>query len=370
MRKLDFLSDFPKAYIFQKSSNKTTFGGFLTLVYIFIVFLIAIAYVYNYYANDKYIISYIYYESIETHDKQKELRTDPEYDPTLYFNFEIFDQKGESLNKNFIIVDMKKGTILERNEYYQYKVSELDIVVIYKCLDMNCDLQPEDKKYENQLFYYFGLRRQAFSLNLQDKNQPIQLDNTEYISFLKMNQNFMQSVKAFWEIIRVKEEKGLFDNYIGNKKEKIGGTFSDSFDFYNIQSRPVDMDMDNIYFPKLNLSGIYKPIFEFQISNDFSRTVEYIRNEISIFDVIANICSLSIAIFNGFRLGFDFFYSQNFDNYKIIDKILTAKGKSREKKINDAKFDRSFPLLNENELNEEEEKDVDKINLITDIESE
>ena len=359
MRKLDFLSDFPKAYIFQKSSNKTTFGGFLTLVYIFIVFLIAIAYVYNYYANDKYIISYIYYESLETYDKKKELIKDPEYNPTLYFNFEIFDQKGESLNKNFIIVDMKKGTILERNEYYQYKVSELDIVVIYKCLDMNCDLQPEDKKYENQLFYYFRLIRQAFSLNLQDKNQPIQLDNTEYISFLKMNQNFMQSVKAFWEIIRVKEEKGLFDNYIGNKKEKVGGTFSDSFDFYNIQSRPVDMDMDNIYFPKLNLSGIYKPIFEFEIANDFSRTVEYIRNKISIFDVIANICSLSIAIFNGFRFGFDFFYSQNFDNYKIIDKILTAKGKSREKKINDAKFDRSFPLLNENELNEEEEKDVD-----------
>ena len=370
MRKLDFLSDFPKAYIFQKSSNKTTFGGFLTLVYIFIVFLIAIAYVYNYYANDKYIISYIYYESIETHDKQKELRTDPEYDPTLNFNFEIFDQHLEPLNKNFIIVDMKKGTILKRNKYYRYKVSELDIGVIYKCLDMNCDLQPEDKKYENQLFYYFGLIRQAFSLNLQDKNQPIQLGNTKYISFLKMNQNFMQSVKAFWEIIRVKEEKGLFDNYIGNKKEKVGGTFSDSFDFYNIQSRPVDMDMDNIYFPKLNLSGIYKPIFEFEIANDFSRTVEYIRNKISIFDVIANICSLSIAIFNGFRFGFDFFYSQNFDNYKIIDKILTAKGKSREKKINDAKFDRSFPLLNENELNEEEEKDVDKINLITDIESE
>ena len=185
-----------------------------------------------------------------------------------------------------------------------------------------------------------------------------------------INQNIPQLIRADWEVIKVIEEKGLFDNYIGNKKEKVGGTFSDSFDFYNIQSRPVDMDMDNIYFPKLNLSGIYKPIFEFQISNDFSRTVEYIRNEISIFDVIANICSLSIAIFNGFRLGFDFFYSQNFDNYKIIDKILTAKGKSREKKINDAKFDRSFPLLNENELNEEEEKDVDKINLITDIESE
>ena len=48
MRKLDFLSNFPKAYIFQQSSNKTTFGGFLTIIYVFIVLLIAFTYVYNY----------------------------------------------------------------------------------------------------------------------------------------------------------------------------------------------------------------------------------------------------------------------------------------------------------------------------------
>ena len=40
MRKLDFLSNSPKTFIFEKSSNKTTFGGSLTLIYIFIVFLI------------------------------------------------------------------------------------------------------------------------------------------------------------------------------------------------------------------------------------------------------------------------------------------------------------------------------------------
>ena len=58
MRQLDFLSDSPKTFIFQKSSNKTTFGGSLTLIYIFIVFLIAFTYIYNYYVNDKYTISY------------------------------------------------------------------------------------------------------------------------------------------------------------------------------------------------------------------------------------------------------------------------------------------------------------------------
>ena len=37
MRIIDFLSDSPKTFIFKKSSNKTTFGGFLTLIYGLIV---------------------------------------------------------------------------------------------------------------------------------------------------------------------------------------------------------------------------------------------------------------------------------------------------------------------------------------------
>jgi len=52
IRKLDFFSNSPKTFVSEKSSNKTTLGGSLTLIYIFIVFLIAITYAYNYYAND------------------------------------------------------------------------------------------------------------------------------------------------------------------------------------------------------------------------------------------------------------------------------------------------------------------------------
>ena len=172
-----------------------------------------------------------------------------------------------------------------------------------------------------------------------------------------MLQNIPQLAWANWEVIKVTEEKGLFDNYIGNKKEFIGGKFSSSI--YHVNAKN--------YFDELIIDGkksYIKQIFYFIIKNNFNSIVEYRRNNISIFDIIANICSLSLTIFNGFQFGFSFFYSQNFDNYKIIDKILASKGKSREKKINDVKFDKSFPLLNE--MNEEEEKDVDKINLITD----
>ena len=58
MRIIDFLSDSPKTFIFKKSSNKTTFGGFLTLIYGLIVLIMSILFYIDYHINDKYIISY------------------------------------------------------------------------------------------------------------------------------------------------------------------------------------------------------------------------------------------------------------------------------------------------------------------------
>ena len=364
MRKLDFLSNSPKTFIFEKSSNKTTFGGSLTLIYIFIVFLIAITYAYNYYANDKYIISYIKDQKSILIKQQEEFKNDPKYNPTLNFSIDLLDQiTNESLSENFIILG-PNGKILERNKFYSYKVSDFGFYIYYKCLNLNCDLQPEDKnKYENQVYYKIALKEQMFILNLQNNNQPIDLIDGYYLRMLIMNQNIPQYISANWEVIKVTEEKGLFDNFIGNKKELIGGKISSSFNYFNFKSTIIKIKIDDEI-------SYYKPIFGFAILTDYNSIVEYRRKKISIFDILANICSLSLTIFHGFQFGFSFFYSQNFDNYKIIDKILTSKGKSREKKINDAKFDKSFPLLNENEMNEEEEKDVDKINLITDSVSE
>ena len=37
MNKLDFLSGAPKTLIFEKSSNKTNFGGVLTIIYLIIL---------------------------------------------------------------------------------------------------------------------------------------------------------------------------------------------------------------------------------------------------------------------------------------------------------------------------------------------
>ena len=56
MKKVDFLSGVPRTYIFEKNSNKTLFGGFLTIIYLLILFLLAFVYIYNYEMNNTLII--------------------------------------------------------------------------------------------------------------------------------------------------------------------------------------------------------------------------------------------------------------------------------------------------------------------------
>ena len=240
MRKLDFLSNSPKTFIFQQSSNKTTFGGFLTMIYIFIVFLIAFTYIYNYYANDKYIISYNEYFKPLTRNEIDEKEKDREYNPTLDFAFDLSYYNDESLSDNFILVDFNKKTILKRKIFYAYNVSELNIGILYKCLDMNCSLQSEDQIIEN-LGYKIELIHQKFDLNLQDKTQPMVLGNNVFTKNYVFYSSYLQQKIAHWEIIKVKEEKGLFDNFIGNKKEIIGGQLSDIVDeiIFNTEDRAL-----------------------------------------------------------------------------------------------------------------------------------
>ena len=85
-------------------------------------------------------------------------------------------------------------------------------------------------------------------------------------------------------------------------------------------------------------------------------------NERSIFDPIANICSLALTIYNAFILVFCGFYSNNYDNYKIVKKILSKGGKPYNK-INEKRellqlsddLDKNDALIKSNIKNNEEE---------------
>ena len=370
MRKIDFLSNPPKTFIFQKSSNKTAFGGVLTIIYLLIILIIAFTYIYNFVVNDKYIISYINSYEPKTDKEISELRKDPNLNPTLNFVFKLFDMFGDPLSNNYLLMNMSTNSLLDRNTIYKCRVSDLKISVIYNCSDMNCSLRQEDQKYENQFFFTFVLWRQSYIINLQDKEQPIILgDNNYLISQSVMNQDVARTVTNYWRIINITEEKGLLDNFIEKKKKFIGGDIYQS-ESGNIKSVIVNTDIT----PGYNFHGIYKPIFHIGIDNDFDNYVEYKRKRVSEFSLIANICSLALTIFNGFRFGFNFFYSEKFANYEVIDKILSSKRKSKQKKIVETKFDKSFPLLSINEMKDveieekEEEKNENKTDRLIEIE--
>ena len=90
MKKLDFISGAPKTFIFQQDSNKTNLGGLLTILFIIAMLIIIYSYIYEYFANDKYNISYYYnevhYEDEELNDLYNNEKLYPELTYLLFSN--------------------------------------------------------------------------------------------------------------------------------------------------------------------------------------------------------------------------------------------------------------------------------------------
>ena len=81
MHSLDFLSQSPKNFIYQKETNKTNFWGLLFLFYIIIMFFISLAYLLDYFMNDNYIIEYSQVLNTLSENKQN-IIDNPETNPT------------------------------------------------------------------------------------------------------------------------------------------------------------------------------------------------------------------------------------------------------------------------------------------------
>ena len=124
MRLLDFLSNSPKNYIFEKDSNKTTFGGVLTILYLIVLFIMAFIFLYNYEINSKYIITYNHYQKSLSLEEFDSKINDPKYNPTLEFIFSLENIWHEPLfHDNFILVNYNTGDKIEINEPIKLKYS-------------------------------------------------------------------------------------------------------------------------------------------------------------------------------------------------------------------------------------------------------
>ena len=106
---------------------------------------------------------------------------------------------------------------------------------------------------------------------------------------------------------------------------------------------------ENIKILAILSTGIYLD-FENYIDN-------YSRKKKSIWTSFANICSLSLTIYNGFIFVFCGYYSNNFDNYKIIEKILS---KNHNKNINNNKINYKKNINSNDNIMVELSDDLDK----------
>ena len=127
-----------------------------------------------------------------------------------------------------------------------------------------------------------------------------------------------------WRTIVYTEEQGI---------SRIFGKSNDFYGGYFTEETPINIGKGNIFEKD---GKYYRNVFaiipSLQVITIKSFYDLYSRRKKSIFDPIANICSLSLTIYNSFLFLFCNYYSNNFDNYKIIEKIVTEKSKSHKKR--------------------------------------
>ena len=233
MRALDFLSDSPKNYIFQKKAHKTNFGGILFLLYCIIMTIISLSYILDFALNDKYEVEYLRIEN-QTLDKDlPALDDDPNYNPTLTFNL-VFTQP---LSKQFKIYYIQNGKFYIKDFFDCFyaslnkpgkcfsldsKVSDLNFAVLYFCgNDSKCSINEEDSSIsENTIEFY--LEVPLGKIYHQNNLKPI-LDDKIFNTIISLPSNFktLKHLILNWKVIIYKEKKEFQDYWINYSIQKL-----------------------------------------------------------------------------------------------------------------------------------------------------
>lgn len=323
MHDIDIISKSPNNFIFQKNSNKTTFGGCLTIVYVLSVIIIFYYYEFKFFSDVNYqITSYVSQKFVLNKNEQLKFGESKKYNPILQIKFSLYDNNNEPLSDKFILYDWSNEQIIPRDKIIKRRVSDIFISVFYQCPknDNQCEIDSVDRKSKYELrFEYRG-----FYLDLQSEN-PLDLldENIFHSAYLYFNPDSKIEASYKWTVVRCEDEKGLFDFSESNQNKKIkendniyiGGKF---------QKYDTIILSKNTIYPKIKDKRF---VFDFKVYgikhiNNFIYE-DYKRKEKSIFDYFAYIFSYWFSLYNGLSFFITTLYSQSFDKYKIIENILS-----------------------------------------------
>ena len=367
MKILDFISGAPKTFIFQKSSNKTNLGGILTVLFVIAILLIISAYIYDYVTNEKYIVSY--YNEVKFYQ-------DNEYDiiynnktlyPDLTYHLELKQAIGnDSIIKDIKILDFSKNEI-PLNKERTTSVVNLGFYILYKCKNENdCSLREEyNNKSSTNIFFLLFVYNGSFC-DHQNPKSPIKR-GVSYKVFPFTIGDHIEYNLFDWNIITYKEEKS-FSGMLRTKEETYGGEFisSDKFSIPSKSIEKVKMTNENgevEYYQVVSLMSYF--------TDNFGHYTYYSRNKITIWDSIANACALISTLYGIVTFIFCGLYSNSFDNYKIIEKIISRSSYLNIREINNKTPKEQIELKDqvENDIKDnllEINKDRDDKNILDD----
>ena len=125
-----------------------------------------------------------------------------------------------------------------------------------------------------------------------------------------------QDIKFEWENIKYNDQKSLFDTLTRKKTEYIFGYIK------NIENKIEKFGINNISINRyIKGYGYCLFLINMRFFNEHKTYLYNKRTLISFIDVLAKLFSLLMTINSVFKVVYSF-YSKNYDNYEIIEKIL------------------------------------------------
>ena len=328
MECLDFLSESPTNYIFQKRRNKTNFGGILSLLYIIVMILISLAYILEYAINEKYIyegstFNNQTYKDFD-YDNHKRIHDDDELTP--YINLTII-----SHTEDIAIFNDYENKFLELDHLDVYddpvfslrkKVSDIRVTIYYKCgQDYNCSQFEEFCESNGNWYGDFFLLYPHYKIN-HNEDPPVKVKETEGLVYghgysLRVYRPGIIRDEFDWEVIKYQDEKSLFKTLTNKKTDYFFGEIKDR----NFKYTDYESFYHSIEYKKE--IGYYIPIYSIVFYKNFEEYTLYRRRKIHLLDTIAKIGALFSTVKYFFSL-FLSFYSKNADNYEVIEKLVNS----------------------------------------------
>ena len=213
MHPLDFISQSPQTFIFQKETNKTNLGGILFLVYLLICLGIFLFYLLDYTKNNKFEVQYTLNKNSSLLEDMERIKNDDNLNPEITIGIELKDNNHQNLSDNFLIIsyirNMEGYTRRSTGfQIFEEKICDVDVEIYYLCHnETNCSLREEDKR-ESYLLYFIYT---DFFLDHQNKTLPIYTRDNWY-SLLELEFSFYNKMKRNleWQVIKYVEKGGLF----------------------------------------------------------------------------------------------------------------------------------------------------------------